>query len=468
MMGQDDEQPLSPQLDMVTVNPLTGVAVLHWLPSASPDVGSYVIYTYSGGTANAVDTVRSPYITEYTHTASAARYNSVTYVVAAMDSSQNISPLSNSLSTVFLSAVSDTCHGTVDISWSSYENPFHPADSYILWLGTGGGSMEQDSIMPLQTTSLSLSGMAASTSYCFYVSSSYEGEELSSSNRACVMTGSEVFPVWVSTDAVSVTPQGLSITGSYDEEGSLDSYVIQEFEPSSSEWVSVASGEGTDGSISAEISGADTGIVNLYRTAIVNSCGSAAVNSSPARNILLQSSVTGTIIDLHWNSPYPSDDAVYSVWRETGTGWEEVGSQITDTVWSEDYSYFSQTVSSAGVAYQITAVRAEAPAGAAVSRSNIELADLAENIYMPNAFTPDGDGLNDIFMPVLSFLPASFEMRIYSRNGILLFRTVDHAVGWDGRHNGTPMASGVYLWSIMITTPSGRTVVRRGTVTIMP
>ncbi|MGW8179904.1 MAG: gliding motility-associated C-terminal domain-containing protein, partial [bacterium] len=155
-------------------------------------------------------------------------------------------------------------------------------------------------------------------------------------------------------------------------------------------------------------------------------------------------------------------------WRETGNGWEEIGSQVSDTVFSEDYSLFAQTMSSARVAYHITALRQGAPPGVPVSRSNTVLAELAENIYMPNAFTPDGDGLNDIFMPLLSFMPPSYEMRIYSRNGVLLFSTVDYATGWDGRHNGNPMASGVYLWSIRITTPSGRNEIRRGTVTIMP
>ena len=468
LKGQDDEQPLSPQLDVVTVDPQTGFAVLRWLPSASPDVGSYVIYTFSNGTANAVDTVRSPYITEYTHTASTARYASVTYVVAAMDSSQNISPLSNSLSTLFLSAVSDTCHGTISLSWSSYQNPYHPADSYVLWLGTDGGSPEPDTIVPLSTASLSLTGMAASTKYCFYVSSSSGGEELSSSNKACVTTGSEIAPGWVSTDAVSVTSEGLSVYGSYDEEGSMDSFIIQKFETSSSEWASVVSGEGNGGTVIAEIEGADTLGVNLYRTAILNNCSIVAATSPPARNILLQSSVTGTRIDLRWNNPFPSEDAVYSVWRETGSGWDEIGSQVTDTVWSEDYSLFAQMVSSDYVAYQITALREEAPVGAPSSRSNTVVAELAENIFMPNAFTPDSDGLNDIFMPLLSFMPASYEMRIYSRNGVLLFSTVDYATGWDGKHNGNPMASGVYLWSIRITTPSGRTEIRRGTVAIMP
>ena len=87
---------------------------------------------------------------------------------------------------------------------------------------------------------------------------------------------------------------------------------------------------------------------------------------------------------------------------------------------------------------------------------------------MPNAFTPGkGDG-NALFSPEFSFIPGEYDFRVYSRNGRLLYRTSDPGEGWDGKYNGTPMPSGVYLWSFRIVTPSGRTVMRNGTVTILP
>ena len=60
--GQDIDPPLSPRLDMVTVDPGTGFAILRWLPSPSPDAARYVIYTYAAGTATAIDTVFSPFV----------------------------------------------------------------------------------------------------------------------------------------------------------------------------------------------------------------------------------------------------------------------------------------------------------------------------------------------------------------------------------------------------------------------
>ncbi len=87
---------------------------------------------------------------------------------------------------------------------------------------------------------------------------------------------------------------------------------------------------------------------------------------------------------------------------------------------------------------------------------------------MPNAFTPAIPGENAIFMPQFTFMPSRYDFRIWSRTGVLLFSTTDPAEGWDGRHNGVTMPPGVYLWSLKLTTPSGRTENRNGTVTILP
>ena len=165
--GQDGTQPLSPVLETVTVDPATGFATIRWTQSPSPDVGSYVVYIDEGVTAPAIDTVRSPFITEYTHTASAARYRSVTYVVAALDSSMNVSPLSNSLSTVWLSAVNDECTGRITITWTPYVNQRHPATSQVIHITSGTGSFISDHVLTPAVTSYVFTEYDPDTQYCF-------------------------------------------------------------------------------------------------------------------------------------------------------------------------------------------------------------------------------------------------------------------------------------------------------------
>jgi gliding motility-associated-like protein len=468
LAGQDVTQPSSPVLDMVTVDPHTGFVTVRWLPSDSPDVGSYVVYAVSNNTAYAVDTIRSPLILEYIHTGSAARYMSVTYVVAAMDSSLNISPLSNSLSTIFLTMVNDSCNSRLVLSWQPYINAVHPADRYELWRSSGGAPTALFETLPLTATDYTYYNYEAATQYCFYIAVADINGILSTSNMPCVITSTEKAPLWTIAEAVAVEQQHIVIRGSYDPATDIQEFIAEQYEPVSMEWMTSGSGSGMNGLVTINVSAADTSHVNLYRISAVNNCGKAVTASPAVRNIVLTSAFTGTRIDLKWNNPFPSGPALYSVWRDIGQGWEETVVSISDTLWSDDYGLFAPYVSSAAVAYYVTGIGPDAPVGTPLFRSNVTLVPARENIFVANAFTPDGDGLNDIFMPVLSFTPMQYDFRVYSRAGVMLFHTSSHGGGWDGRYNNMLMPPGVYLWSLRLTTPSGHSEQKTGTVTILP
>lgn len=72
------------------------------------------------------------------------------------------------------------------------------------------------------------------------------------------------------------------------------------------------------------------------------------------------------------------------------------------------------------------------------------------SFVMPNAFTPNDDGLNDVFKPVYEGVEmAKYLMLIYDRAGRLMFKSSNPAEGWDGRDpNGIEMPSGVYVYYI--------------------
>ncbi len=69
-------------------------------------------------------------------------------------------------------------------------------------------------------------------------------------------------------------------------------------------------------------------------------------------------------------------------------------------------------------------------------------------IWVPSAFTPDGNGLNDIFRPVSNNI-REFSMNIYSRNGELLFTSHRAGTGWDGTYKGRPCPEGTYVYIIV-------------------
>ncbi|PBQ31427.1 hypothetical protein CNR22_06500 [Sphingobacteriaceae bacterium] len=72
-------------------------------------------------------------------------------------------------------------------------------------------------------------------------------------------------------------------------------------------------------------------------------------------------------------------------------------------------------------------------------------------MYVPNAFTPNGDGLNDVFMPKGQGV-YKYTLEIYNRWGQVVFETNDFQRGWDGTFQGKPCKTETYVWRITVTT----------------
>lgn len=80
------------------------------------------------------------------------------------------------------------------------------------------------------------------------------------------------------------------------------------------------------------------------------------------------------------------------------------------------------------------------------ARHTVVVKDLSR-IFVPNAFIPDEDGVNDVFT-AYGINITRFEMTIYNRWGQLVYKTNDINKGWDGTYNGSPSPIGTYSWII--------------------
>ncbi|MBX7109787.1 MAG: gliding motility-associated C-terminal domain-containing protein [Chitinophagales bacterium] len=86
--------------------------------------------------------------------------------------------------------------------------------------------------------------------------------------------------------------------------------------------------------------------------------------------------------------------------------------------------------------------------------------------FIPNAFTPNGDGLNDIFLPANMNLQA-LEMKIFNRWGNLIFQSTSKDTGWDGNTDGLPAEAGVYIYWISLEFDNGKNELRKGNLTLV-
>ncbi len=101
-----------------------------------------------------------------------------------------------------------------------------------------------------------------------------------------------------------------------------------------------------------------------------------------------------------------------------------------------------------------------------------------QNIKVPNAFTPNLNGptggyydMNDfsntVFHPVTNGELLEYKLKVFNREGVLLFESGDISIGWDGYYNEQLMKQDVYIWKIRGKYDNGKTFVESGDVTLI-
>jgi gliding motility-associated-like protein len=89
-------------------------------------------------------------------------------------------------------------------------------------------------------------------------------------------------------------------------------------------------------------------------------------------------------------------------------------------------------------------------------------------LQMPNAFTPNGDGKNDVFRVPVTSINKIISFRIFNRWGNQIFITNNQSEGWNGNWNNQPQPAGTYVWEIRYeNTLTGKIERSTGTVTLI-
>jgi gliding motility-associated-like protein len=93
--------------------------------------------------------------------------------------------------------------------------------------------------------------------------------------------------------------------------------------------------------------------------------------------------------------------------------------------------------------YAISAVDAVGNEG---EKSVMVCVDSCNFYEIPNVFTPNGDDINDMLVAKTSGLVEKVDFRLFNRNGLMLFRTSDPKLNWDGTYKGKIVSPGVYFY----------------------
>ncbi len=210
-----------------------------------------------------------------------------------------------------------------------------------------------------------------------------------------------------------------------------------------------------------------------YRLITVDDCGNRKASMNDSRSIYLLCSPSSAQNSLDWNS--------YESWMQYVEGYDvyrildgqSASIELLGTVGQTIVSYQDLLSGFDQVKLPCYWVVAKENTGNpvyhnATSTSNTCCVLKNPVIYMPNAFSPDGE--NKFFRPVPTPLyvdAQSFKMTIFSRWGQQIFETTDMVNGWDGTVNGQYTPTGLYSYILTYSSLQGKEYTKRGTVTLI-
>ena len=97
----------------------------------------------------------------------------------------------------------------------------------------------------------------------------------------------------------------------------------------------------------------------------------------------------------------------------------------------------------------------------------LRIFDSSPTVFVPSAFTPNGDGKNDVLRPIAAGMAQIEYFRIYNRWGQLVFHTTVNGNGWDGKIAGKDQSSQTFVWEVKARDYKGRPYVQKGLVTMV-
>lgn len=464
--------PVSPVLTSVSIQPETGYTELNWTLSPSSDIAAYILYSYKNGDGIPIDTIWEPGVTSYSYNSTASKYPGQSYVVSALRLPDCESKLSNSISAIFCNPVIDTCRQEISVRWNLYTDfPRHVLKYEI-------NVTKNDTLLPerysvnSQTDSFIFSGFNTSSRYCFVVKAILEGGGVSGSNISCQTAKMQRPPKWINSDYATVTADNkISLSYTIDPRSQVTRYHLERKTGSAGTFQQIAELYSNNGRIEYIDNMSDINKINYYRLSAINNCNIPVIYSNLSSNIVLSLNRNGNDINLSWNAykTWFGRLSAYKLLIKTDEEYREMNLlNSNDTSYSIAYPEIMYQLTGSDVCFRLIAVEAGNPfVNNGESISSEKCTSITERITVPNLFTPDGDLINDLFKPVLSFIPANYHLIISDLKGKVVFETRNNSDAWDGSMKGDQLPEGVYIWFLKVAGLSGQIFSNTGTITIV-
>ncbi|MBI1286773.1 MAG: hypothetical protein GC178_04265 [Flavobacteriales bacterium] len=484
-----DPQPI----DSVTVDPVTGLVTICWPPNTSLNVVEYNVYWNPNHfTWNPLTTVQGYNTTCWTDPNPAAQNGPVWYQVTATNNcNEEGLPYGSGVDqtdyheTMWLQGNYVHCEKTVELQWNPYRYWPEGVKQYEIYASLDGQPEVKVGIVPDTVRTFTHTNLQESSKYCYYVRAVKNAPTriTSTSSDTCfviyvpkrpdyqynynttVQAGNTGVEDYIFIDSTSGY-KGLEIQRGLDPESMKYLWFIP-FDPATRYY------QYTDVGARPEYHS------YYYQIIGVDSCQLYADTMNMSRTIYVEAVANADRTnDLQWNEyeGWIGGVTSYNIYRQIGglggpfdylttvpssqlTYKDSVVEIITG---DGNFCYYIEAVQGVGASVGPVVAPPDPVVFMETSRSNEACAHQTPNVFIPNAFMPEG--VNNIFKPVTVYVDyESYLFQVYNRWGGKIFETTDPEQGW----NGDKADQGAYAYYIRFVSASGESYSKRGTVTLI-
>jgi gliding motility-associated-like protein len=452
---------------------------IEWILSNNTKVVKYIIYRRDPYDLNAWDSIFTSVgasNNSYTFKYSLATKGPVSFRMRSVDSANIKYTLGNIHTLNYLKLTTDTCNYTFHLNWSGYMGW---GDSLLKYqVITKEGSLPERIYAEHIPGNDSIDyPLASSDSIYYFVIKAIKNDSLMSySNQDTIYLHIPKIPSFINAEYVSINASGtIDLSFILDSTTELKSYALMRAESETGPFTVIHSFSATKPvSISFTDSQADPLVHYYYKLIAQNSCNNAMKESTHAGNIVLHASVTGNEAILNWNKYrwWTGGARADSLMRSNPAGgWEFVASiAASDSTYTDSLDLLASHNYKDKICYYVKASQGSLNSSGtkAVSLSNVVCVDVPPVIKIPNAFTPNGDLKNDEFTISFEFIPSEYLLKVFDRNGNILFQTSDPSHFWDGNDTrGHKVIQGTYVYYIRYTIQGHPSRELRGTISVL-
>ena len=451
--------PDTPHLGSVSINPISEKIELEWRRSTSSDTYGYIVLIFKNGIWLPIDTIFGAENTHYVdfNTDAAVRQR---YRIATIDTCRNTSPMGEEQHTIFCNVKTQICDGKVVIKWDAYDNMLEGLTGYRIWVSEVGGSFSVVDTVPSNQLTYTHLGIDEFKDYIYYVEAYNINNGYAASSAKSVAKFNrrkEAGDVWLRYVSV-VDNKDIEVAVYVRDTVNFNGLFLYRSDNGGTSFSQVATktkSAGVESYFFTDTKVDVQTVTYLYTVDLTDVCNEPFATTDTVCNIVLKSvEALSDVNEMVWTAYYGFGVRLdgYDVYRQLQT---ETSMQLIDNLPASqtDYSENVWDMAAQGgkFMYQVSANEDNTNPYGFCDKSFSNAVEIGKSpkSYTPNSFTPNGDGLNEVFKPVLVYVDAKeYAFAIFDRWGNQIFYTNDITLGWDGTINGKSAAMGVYSYTL--------------------